>query len=87
LAVFFTLAVFATGFHDNPAINSENLYPAVLYDDVHPCLNLPVDGLDNSSKNISFVKAPSFLDDLITSIDQTVDQFKHEHSASGLSKG
>jgi len=76
----------ATGFHDNPAINSDSLYPAVLRDDVRPCLNLPVDGLDNSSKNISFVKAPSFLDDLITSIDQTVDHFKHEHSASGLSK-
>lgn len=76
----------ATGFHDNPAINSESLYPAVLHDDVRPCLNLPVDGLDNSSKNISFAKAPSFLDDLITSLDQTVDQFKQEHSASGLSK-
>ncbi|XP_058758943.1 uncharacterized protein LOC131632178 [Vicia villosa] len=75
-----------TGFHDNPTINSESLSPAVLHDDVCPSLILPVDGLDNSRKNISFKKEPSFLNDFITSTDQMVDQFNHEHSTSGLSK-
>ncbi|CAJ2666120.1 unnamed protein product [Trifolium pratense] len=73
-------------FHDNPTINSESLYPAVVHDDVPPSLNLPVSDLDNASNNISFMKAPSFLDDWLTSTDQMAVQFKHEHSASGLSK-
>jgi tRNA A-37 threonylcarbamoyl transferase component Bud32 len=47
---------------------------------------LPVSDLDNASNNISFIKAPSFLDDWLTSTDQMAVQFKHEHSASGLSK-
>ncbi|CAI8593977.1 unnamed protein product [Vicia faba] len=75
-----------TGFHDNPTIKSESLNPAVLHDDVRPIMVLPVDGLDNSRKNISFKKEPSLLNDFITNTDQMVDQFKHEHSAFGLSK-
>jgi hypothetical protein len=76
----------AAVFHDNPTINSESLYPTVLHDDVPPSLNLPVSDLDNASNNISFIKAPSFLDDWLTSTDQMAVQFKHQHSASGLSK-
>ncbi|GAU21286.1 hypothetical protein TSUD_286960 [Trifolium subterraneum] len=63
-----------------------SLYPAVLHDDVPPSLNLPVSDLDNASNNISFMKAPSFLDDWLTSTDQMAVHFKHEHSATGLSK-
>ncbi|CAL5185504.1 unnamed protein product [Lathyrus oleraceus] len=76
----------ATGFHDNPTINSESSNPAVLHDDVCPSLILPVDSLDSSRNNVSFKKPPSFLNDFITNTDQMVDQFKHEYSASGLSK-
>ena len=74
-----------TGFHGNPTLNSEILYSTVLHDDVHQSSNLPVDGLDSSSKNFSFRKA-NFIENLITSTDQMVDQFKDEHSASRLSK-
>ncbi|XP_004516000.1 uncharacterized protein [Cicer arietinum] len=69
-------------------VNSESVYPTVLHDDICPRLNLRVDDdLDNSSKNtFSFKKEPYFLDDLISTTDQMVDQFKHELSSSGLSK-
>lgn len=76
----------ATPFHDNPTVRSESLYPASLHDDFLPISNLPVDSFDNPSNNISFKRVPSFLDDLITRTDQMVDQFKHDHYASGLSR-
>lgn len=65
----------AAGFHDTQTVNSESLYPAI---------NLPVNGLDNPSKKFSFEKAP-FADDLFTRTDK-IDQFIHEHTASGQSK-
>lgn len=76
----------AAGFHDNPTVSSGKFHPAVLHDDFMPNLNLPVDELDIPRKNVSFKEAPSFLDDLITSMDQMVDRFEHEHSASRQSK-
>ncbi|XP_061372205.1 uncharacterized protein LOC133314701 [Gastrolobium bilobum] len=75
----------ATGFLENPIVSSAILYPPVIHDNLGPSLNFPMNGLDNPSKNISFKKAP-FLDDLTASTDQMVDQFIHEHSASGKSK-
>ncbi|TKY66080.1 Serine/threonine-protein kinase TNNI3K [Spatholobus suberectus] len=74
----------ATGFQENPTVSSAILYPAAF--DLGPSLNMPMNGLDNSSNIMSFKKAPSFLDDLITSTGQMVNQFIPEHSASGMAK-
>ncbi|KAI5407980.1 hypothetical protein KIW84_054000 [Lathyrus oleraceus] len=76
----------ATGFHDNPTINSESSNPTVLHDDVCPSLTLPVDSPDSSRNNVSFKNPPSFLNDFITNTGQMVDQFKHEYSALDCQK-
>ncbi|KAI5442152.1 hypothetical protein KIW84_011279 [Lathyrus oleraceus] len=76
----------ATGFHDNPTINSESSNPVVLHDDVCPSLTLPVDSPDSSRNNVSFKNPPSFLNDFITNTGQMVDQFKHEYSALDCQK-
>ncbi|KAK7395349.1 hypothetical protein VNO78_15901 [Psophocarpus tetragonolobus] len=73
----------ATGFQENPTVNSGSLYPAAYHDDLCP---MPMNGLDNSSNIMSLKKAPSFLDDLIISTGQRVDQIIPEHSASRMSK-
>ncbi|KAK7338882.1 hypothetical protein VNO77_19516 [Canavalia gladiata] len=75
----------ATVFRENPTVCSSGLYSAALHDDLCPSLNMPMNGLHNPSKMISFKKAP-LLDDLITSTSQMVDRFIPEHSASAMSK-
>nr|KYP53702.1 Dual specificity protein kinase pyk1 [Cajanus cajan] len=76
----------STGFQENPIVSSSSLYPAAFGDDLGPSLNMPMNGLDNSSNMMSFTKAPSFFDNLITRTGQMVDQFIPEHSSSGMSK-
>lgn len=74
----------ATGFQEIPTVSSASVYPAAFRDDLGPSLNMPINGLDNSSNIMSFQKAPSFFDNLITNTGQIVDQFIPEQFASGM---
>ncbi|XP_028773074.1 uncharacterized protein LOC114730206 isoform X3 [Neltuma alba] len=58
----------------NPTVSSAFLYPSVLRDDPGPSSNLPVNELQNSSKNTVF-KRVSSLDELVASSSQVVDQY------------
>ncbi|KAF7825700.1 putative serine/threonine-protein kinase SIS8 [Senna tora] len=65
-----------TGLHESPTVSSAYLYPPVLHNDPVPSSNLPMNDLQNSSKNVVFKRVPSLLDDdFIVSADQMVDQF------------
>ncbi|KAL2336696.1 hypothetical protein Fmac_011142 [Flemingia macrophylla] len=76
----------ATGFQENPTVHSASLYPAASGDHLSPSIKMPMNGLDNSRNMMSFKKAPSIFNELITNTGQMVDQFIPEHSASGMSK-
>ncbi|CAJ1797407.1 unnamed protein product [Sphenostylis stenocarpa] len=73
------------GFQENPVVSSASLYPAAFCDDLDPNLNMSINGLDSSINILSFKKAPSLLDDLITNNGQMVDQFIPKHFAPGMS--
>ncbi|XP_054783569.1 uncharacterized protein LOC129290708 isoform X2 [Prosopis cineraria] len=65
-----------TDLYGNPTVSSGFLYSSALHDDPGPSSNLPVNELQNSSKNIVFKRVSSLIDDdLIASSSQMVDQY------------
>ncbi|MED6207483.1 hypothetical protein PIB30_036256 [Stylosanthes scabra] len=75
----------ASGFHETPTLSSVRLHLASPHVDCGAKFNLPMN-VNTAGESTSFRKAPSFLDDSVSSTDQIIDLFRHEKPVSGKSK-